>query len=729
MIGPAPAGLGILDTDERGLVKRISALVLFILCVGVICSTSCGSAPSTAVTCTNTLDATNTITLSTTCTDPTTAISITLNPITVSVSVVTSLQFTSTLSNGTNSVTVWNVNGIQGGNSTVGTIDSSGKYTAPAQTPSPATVTVNAISFEDSSLTVPATVTVVPPPTVVLTPGNKTVTAGGQIPFSATVTGVTTSAGNIVTNTTALFFVNGVLGGNAIVGTIASTGPNSGIYTAPATPPLGQVVTVSAQAQAFPLASASSAVTVSGYTNASLQGAYAFSISGNYVSGALSGPFFRAGSFTSDGNGNLTTGLEDINSGGVPKTVSFAGTYTVGTDGRGSMKFNDGNTPVTFNFVVVNNNQIQIIGFDTTGTASGQANSQDTTSFAISSVFGTYAFNLTGVDGSSNPLSQIGIFKASGTGSITSGLADVNDNGTPSVTPAAVTGTYMPDPSPSFSNSLISNGRGLLTLQLGTSTQHFAFYIISRGAIKLVETDTTQAVAGAGLQQAPNAVFNPASLQGNYVFQLSGSNAAGGIASAGVLSASGTGKLTAGILDEDGAGAVSSIPSITNGTYTVASTGRGTATFTTTGRTYNLAFYFGPTGTAVLQETDSAITSAGTFVQQQAVPTPLDTAILGTYALNSSGFAGTSAQVYIGQFTSNGAGVIPPGGMIDTNTAGTLAPGAAVSGSYAVAASGRGAVILSPLPSFAAYYISPTQAFTVGLDTGKVASGQINRQY
>jgi len=65
------------------------------------------------VTCTNTLDATNTITLSTSCTDPVTTITMTLAPITVSVSVVTSLQFTSTLSNGTNNVTVWNVNGIQ----------------------------------------------------------------------------------------------------------------------------------------------------------------------------------------------------------------------------------------------------------------------------------------------------------------------------------------------------------------------------------------------------------------------------------------------------------------------------------------------------------------------------------------------------------------------------------------------------------------------------------------
>jgi hypothetical protein len=709
-------------------VKRISALVLLILCAGVICSTSCGSAPGPAVTCTNTLDATNTITLSTTCTDASTSITLTLSPITVSVNVVTSLQFSSTLSNGTNSVTVWKVNGVQGGNGTVGSITSAGLYTAPTQTPSPATVTVTATSYEDSMVSVPATVTIIPPPTVTLTPPSATVAAGAQIPFVATVTGQTTSAGSIVTNTNANYFVNGVQGGNAILGTISG----AGLYTAPATPPLGQIVNVTAQSQGYTLSSSPvSPVTISSYSNASLQGPYAFSVSGKYTSGALSGPFFRAGSFTADGRGNLTTGLEDIHdSSGADTTVSFAGTYTVGADGRGSMRFNDGHAPATFEFVVANNNQIQIIGFDTAGTATGQANSQLASSFAISGVFGVYAFDLTGVDGSSNPLSQVGIMKADGAGNITSGLTDVNDNGTLSATAAALTGTYMPDPNPSFSNSLVSNGRGLLTLQFGGKTLHFGFYIVSQGSIKLVETDTTQSVSGTALQQSPNAVFSRASLNGNYVFELAGSSAAGGIASVGLLSANGTGGLTAGILDEDNAGAVTSIPSITNGSYAVASgTGRGTATFTTTGRTYTLVFYLGPTGTAVLQETDSGITSNGIFIQQQTLPANALTAIQGTYALNSGGSASTSARVYTGQFSSNGAGVIPAGGMIDVNTAGTVVPNVAVSGTYTVTASGRVAITLSPSPSFAAYYISPMEAFTVGLDAGKVAAGQINRQF
>ena len=49
--------------------------------------------------------------------------------------------------------------------------------------------------------------------------------------------------------------------------------------------------------------------------------------------------------------------------------------------------------------------------------------------------------------------------------------------------------------------------------------------------------------------------------------------------------------------------------------------GRGTATFTTAGRTYTFVFYLGPVGsntTAVFQETDSGIASDGNFTLQQS---------------------------------------------------------------------------------------------------------------
>ncbi|HET9693865.1 MAG TPA: S8 family serine peptidase [Steroidobacteraceae bacterium] len=71
--------------------------------------------------------------------------------------------FTATVGNTSNTAVTWQVNGVTGGNSTVGTISASGVYTAPATVPSPATVTVRAVSnaddtrFDTAQVTVTAT--------------------------------------------------------------------------------------------------------------------------------------------------------------------------------------------------------------------------------------------------------------------------------------------------------------------------------------------------------------------------------------------------------------------------------------------------------------------------------------------------------------------------------------------------------------------------------------------
>jgi len=624
------------------------------------------------------------------------------------------MRFSAQLSNGTNNVIKWDVNGVKGGNSTLGTIDSNGVYIAPSAVPSPATVTVNATSFEDSTLVIPAMVTIIPPPVVKITPTSATVASGGTIAFMSTETGAATTLVD--------WYVNNVFGGNAASGTILSTG----IYTAPNTPPIGSTVTVTAKSRDFPLSSANATVTVSGYSLASFKGPYAFSISGTNAAGA----FFRAGSFTADGAGNLATGLEDLHdSSGVAQNLSFAGTYSVGVDGRGTMKFSDGRTPASFDFVVVNSSQIQFIGFDATGTSSGQASLQSPATFQISSLFGAYVFDLTGVDASGKPLSEIGEFTADGAGGITPGLVDISDNGVISSSAAPITGSYAADVT--NPGSLSSNGRGLLTLQLPGGARQFAFYIVSRGTAKLVEIDPTQAVAGTISQQDPNAVFGLASLNGNYIVQLAGSSPGGLIATAGVISPNGIGGITSGTFDESNAGTINSNFSLSAGTYTVASTtGRGTASFTALGRACKLVFYLGPAGTAVVQETDSSIVSDGLFAFQQAIPSTTLNAIQGTYALNSSGAVGASPQFYTGQVTANGLGTISSG-VIDINAAGVLTPaaGQSLTGTYTMAVTGRGTISLTPSLNFAVYFISPTRATIVGLDATKVAAGQINRQF
>ena len=78
-----------------------------------------------------------------------TPVIVTIAPLTATVETGKTQQFTATVQNTSNTAVTWQVNGVTGGNATVGTISNSGLYTAPAAVPSPATVTVTAVSQAD----------------------------------------------------------------------------------------------------------------------------------------------------------------------------------------------------------------------------------------------------------------------------------------------------------------------------------------------------------------------------------------------------------------------------------------------------------------------------------------------------------------------------------------------------------------------------------------------------
>jgi hypothetical protein len=708
------------EAKERGAVRR---LLVFALIIGLFSLISCHkytATPSTAVVCTTTTSTTSTTSSSSSCTDPVTGITVTIAPATISLNVATSTQFLVAVSGGTNVVVTWQVNKITGGNDTVGRIDSNGLYRAPATVPSPATVNVSAVSFEDSKVSATSATTILPPPQVTVAPTSVTLSAGtaNTKTFTSTVTGAPT--------TNVDWQVNSVLGGNATFGTIDA----NGVYTAPLTPPIGTTVIVTAVSRDFPLSSANATVTISGYSTSSFQGPFAFSMSGSIASGA----FFRAGSFVADGAGHLTGGLEDINDASGPTTapISFAGTYTIAADGRGTMQFNDGRTPASFHFVLVNNNQLQIIGFDSAGTATGQANLQDVSAFSASGLFGAYIFDFVGVNSSSKLLSQIGEFTADGRGGIANGLVDINDGGVVTPAPVSFSGSYTSDPN--TPNTLHSNGRMKATLHYPSGDRNFFFYVVSRGSAKFVGIDpqtSAGAVTGTTSPQAPNTTFDQTSFNGNFAFLLTGSGPGGTIATAGSFAADGNGGLTAGVVDENINGTPTPNVAFSSGSYTVASNGRGTATFVAGSHTYDLVFYLGATGNAVLQEIDSGRTSDGSFVQQLSSAFSL-ASIRGAYVIDSSGLSGSSAQVFLGQLTSDGTGAIPSG-AIDINTAGTLIAGEPVIGTYSAPASnGRGALTLNPSTdnrNFAVYVVNSTQVIVVGIDSGSVAAGALFRQF
>lgn len=704
--------------EKRGAVKRIS---LFVLLAAVFGLASCHSAAtSTAVTCTTTAASTSSASSSVACTDPTTNISVTISPATISVNVVTATQFFGAVSGGTNSIITWKVNGIEKGNDTVGRIDASGLYHAPAIPPSPATVTVSATSFEDTIVTAGSSVTITPPPVVTVSPTSWTLPAGtaNTKQFAATVIGAPTTNVDWYVATAG---TNPILGGNDILGTVSA----NGVYTAPRTPPLGSNVIVSAVSRDFTQSTANAAVTVSGYSTSSLQGRFAFSMSGNVAGNA----FFRAGTFSADGLGGLNSGLEDVNeSSGVTPSLSFTGSYSVTPDGRGTLAFSDGHAPGTFDFVLVNDKQLQIMGFDGFGTAAGRADAQDAATFGPSALFGTYVFDFAGVNGASE-LSQIGEFAADGNGHVTGGTVDTNAGGIASQT-AITGGTYAVD---------ATTGRGTATLVASGTPLAFGFYIVTRGSAKFV--GTTQQVAGTTSQQAPNTTFNASSLNGNFAFLLSNFGSNGNYASAGSFVANGTGSLSGGVLDENLSGTPNANFAF-SGTYTVAANGRGTATFTGA-RAY--VFYLGAPGSAFFQETDSLhpnVASDG-FLAQQQVAVFSQTLLSGNYAVSASGLFGSTLETITGEMAADGAGNIGTG-TLDVNAGGTPTSGQSLTGVYAASPSAdRGTLTLTlPAPlnetrAFAVYAINPPQALPlpvqqiilIGIDTGRISGGSLFLQY
>lgn len=87
-------------------------------------------------------------------------VTLTLTPTSATVVVGQSAAFQATVTGSTNTAVTWEVNGVAGGNSTVGTI-ANGVYTAPAQVPNPASVTATAVAQADTTKFKSATVLVV----------------------------------------------------------------------------------------------------------------------------------------------------------------------------------------------------------------------------------------------------------------------------------------------------------------------------------------------------------------------------------------------------------------------------------------------------------------------------------------------------------------------------------------------------------------------------------------
>ena len=149
---------------------------------------------------------------------PLPTVTVTVTPAAAMVPAGTTQTFQAVVSGSTNTGVSWQVNGVAGGNSTVGTITPLGAYIAPATIPSPAAVTITATAVANPADTGTASATV--GPDVVISPSLPSILTFASVQFAATVTGAS--------NTAVTWQVSCSLSG-AACGAISSTG----LYVAP----------------------------------------------------------------------------------------------------------------------------------------------------------------------------------------------------------------------------------------------------------------------------------------------------------------------------------------------------------------------------------------------------------------------------------------------------------------------------------------------------------------
>jgi hypothetical protein len=471
------------------------------------------------------------------------------------------------------------------------------------------------------------------------------------------------------------------------------------------------------------------------FSNASLKGQYALSMSGTELCGQFSTFFARAGTFTADGTGHITGGLEDVNTCAGVRTLQFTNSmYSIAADGRGTLSLTNSTGTTNYSITLTSAIQGLIAQTDVNSTASGSFQRQNAAAFSNPAIANGYVFDFAGISATGNPESVIGRFSADGGGGINTGVFDSNEAGTLSGQQLFPRGAfYQVDTNGDGTNF----GRGTANI----AGHDFAFYIVDATRLKLLGSDPREAFSGEAFAQQ-NMSFTLSSLNSGFAFLLGGSSVTGPIATAGRFTSDGAGNITNVVLDENDSGTITQLPTGTiTGSYTVDANqlGGGTATWTDTKvRTFAFIFYLISPTQAVFQEAEigTGITSDGTFVAQTASPiTPA--ALAGDFAFVWTGVR-SDEEDFVGQLKLTSAAGNNFSGLMDFNEfgAGTQFFDIPFNGALTITPPGTGpntftltTTFASPKTfNFTAYAVDSNSVFLVGVDPQRVIAGSLARQ-
>ena len=439
-----------------------------------------------------------------------------------------------------------------------------------------------------------------------------------------------------------------------------------------------------------------------GFSNASLKGQYVMRQTGTGVNqaGTSADPFSETTVFTADGStaGNLNVLEDDFDQDGQQYAPgSGTGTYSIAKDGTGFLSFGGSNYAIT----LIDDSHFYLIEQDLFATSSGYGQMQDTTAFTAAPS-GTFVFKAHNLDTSS----RVGGITI--TGGAISGTEDLLNAGFSATTKPVNSSVAMSAP-------ISTTGRGTFTLTDGTS---FGYYVVNSTEFYFMSNASSLEIGQAEAQSG--GPFSAATLASgtSYVFGSSGdTNVSGpaGIHSAGVFTTDGVSAITGGAVDYVQDTTVNSDLAVSGGSYTLASSGRGTIKLTLTGGSISPQIFWMVNGTrAYFLANSTTAVEDGTFSLQTAAPT-----LSGQAAFVMDGFD-TTLKDRVGDFettsstafnwneTSNA--FLPSALSGQVSTLGT-------NGTYTVSSNGRVAVVVNGVTTTAVFYLSsPNSGFMVQED-------------
>ena len=495
------------------------------------------------------------------------------------------------------------------------------------------------------------------------------------------------------------------------------------------------------------------------FSNASLNGQYAFSMSGvDLNSGAY---IARIGSLAADGQGHITSGLGDVldlGSGLPASLVTFSnGTYQIQANGRGLIILNvTGGGTLQLSASLQSSSHGYLVQTDGLASTSGDLELQTPLQFSANAINGKYVFDLSGTSfhAGTTPsiISLIGEFGANGNGMVTGGTMDANDSAlAPTGAVALAASTYQLDTNGNGTNF----GRGVMTLNGRT----FAFYIVDGTRVKFLEEDDLGGTSGHAILQTGAIPTTNSGFNGSFAFLTGGSQA---------MSSSSFGpEARAGRFTADGAGGIGTISfhenndgnnaqlspgsGISNTSYTIdtsnAGTGRGTFTFHNSSiGTVSYVFYLYSPTRAVIQDVSARIVADGTMVSQSAVSFTA-ASVAGNYSFSWSGEELVSPspfdENYVGQYVQTSAANANVSGAVDyaqlglntINTSGVTLD-AGISGTLTIAGDGTQnntykIAIGGPTPftvNFTAYFADNGTVLMVCSDGNRTTAGVATQQ-